>query len=79
MHNEELEMIGSLKEKSMNIQDSVHQIIFFIHNKEDYESAAQVIIRHKISMSKLAKNTFKLTLLQFAKLADVVIKIKRGK
>lgn len=79
MHNEELEMIGSLKEKSMNIQDSVHQIIFFIHNKEDYESAAKIIVRQRISILKLVKNTFKLTLLQLAKLADVVIKIKKGK
>jgi len=51
----------------------VHEIIYLIKHKDDYNSAAKIMIDNLITVSKLSKSTFKLSQLEIAKLTDYIL------
>lgn len=62
--------------KELNLNEQIHQIIYFIKHRNDYASAAKIMIDNRLSIETLKKRTLKLTQLEFAKLADSIIESK---
>lgn len=61
--------------KKLEINELIHQIAFLIINRDDYKSAAKILIEHEIPIEEVLKNTHKLTPHHIAHLADN-IKVK---
>lgn len=73
-----------MKMKSINrdsnqlgINELVHQIIYLVKHKDDYEVASKIMLDSEISIEELAEKTMKLTEIELAKLADAVIENKK--
>lgn len=56
--------------KKLELTEFIHQIVFLIINREDYKSAAKILIENEIQVEDILKNTHKLTSMHIAKLAD---------
>lgn len=72
-------MIKNIKRDSNNLHmnELIHQIVYLVKHKEDYESAASIMLDNLISLDELNEKTIKLTQLELAKLADVLIESRR--
>lgn len=55
-------------------RENIRQIIYFIHNKSDYEQASKIMLDNDISLRELTHNTLKLSIFEVARLADELIK-----
>lgn len=56
--------------KKLELTELIHQIVFLIINREDYKSAAKILIENEIEVEDILKNTHKLTSMHIATLAD---------
>lgn len=56
--------------KKLELTEFIHQIVFLIINREDYKSAAKILIENEIQVEDILKNTHKLTSMHIATLAD---------
>ena len=61
----------------LDINELIHQIIYFIKNKDDYKSASEIMLNSNITIEELSEKTLKLTEIELAKIADELIKNKR--
>ncbi len=61
----------------LDINELIHQIIYFVKHKDDYVSASNIMINSDISIEELSEKTIKLTEIELAKIADEIIKNKR--
>ncbi|RXJ91402.1 hypothetical protein CRV00_13860 [Malaciobacter molluscorum] len=64
--------MGSLMPKYLNKSDSIYQIVFFISKKEDYSSAAKVLITQRLKIGYLFYSKM-VSKMQIAKLVDTII------
>ncbi len=55
-------------------RENIRQIIYCIHNKNDYEQASKIMLENNISLRELCQNTLKLSIFEVARLADDLIK-----
>lgn len=63
--------------RKLETNELIHQIVFLITNREDYKSAAQILISNKISIDEVSKNTLKLTSLNISMLTNKLIILKK--
>lgn len=68
---------NNIEKRNLNMIEMIHQIIYLIKNKNDYSSAAEIILNNEISMNNLYENTFKLSQVEIAKLTDYIIERRR--
>ena len=60
----------------LETNELIHQIIYLIKHKDDYQGAVKIMINSYISIEELSERTMKLTDIELAKLVDIVIKNK---
>lgn len=60
----------------LDINELIHQIIYFVKHKDDYTRASKVMLNSNISIEELSEKTIKLTEIELAKIADELIKNK---
>lgn len=63
--------------RDLYLNELIHQINYFIKHRDDYHSAAMIMIENSISVATLSKSTFKLTQLEIAKLSDKIFEIRK--
>jgi len=57
----------------LETNELIHQIIYLIKHKDDYEGAARIMIDRYISIEELSERTIKLTEIELAKLVDTLM------
>lgn len=55
----------------------IHQIVYIIKHKQDYNYAGKLMTENDISIQTLCNKTLKLNQLDLAKLADAIIESRR--
>lgn len=70
-------MMSSNTLNNLNTNEMIHQILYLVKYKKDFDLAAQVMIDNLISIEELNEKTLKLSQLELAKIADSIIKHKR--
>lgn len=70
-------MMSSNTLNNLNTNEMIHQILYLVKYKKDFDLAAQVMIDNLISIEELNEKTLKLSQLELARIADSIIKIKR--
>lgn len=63
--------ISFLENIRFNQQDIILQIISLIREQKDYQEAAQLIKDNNISLSYLATNTVRISMMDLAQIADI--------
>ena len=59
--------------EELMLNEQIHQIIYLIKNRGDYINAARIMVENSLSIETLKNKTFKITQIEFAKLADSII------
>lgn len=62
--------------KELNLKEQIHQIIYLIKHRNDYNNAAKLMLENDLSIDDLRKRTLKLSQLEIAKLADSIYESK---
>ena len=60
----------------LDINELIHQIIYFVKHKDDYAKASKIMLDSNISIEELSEKTIKLTEIELAKIAGELIKNK---
>ncbi len=63
--------------RKLETNELIYQIVFLIINREDYKSAAQILINYEITIEEVSNNTLKLTTSQISTLSDNFIILKK--
>ena len=61
----------------LNTNEIIHQIIYLVKHKNNYNLAANFLLDNNLSIDELSKKTIKLSLLEIAKLTDSIIECKK--
>lgn len=61
----------------LNTSELIHEILYYVKNKEDYNSAARIMLDNYLSIEIVSQNTLKLSQKEIAKLADKIIESRR--
>lgn len=61
----------------LGVNELIHQIIYLVKHKDDYDAASKIMLDNEILIEELAQKTMKLTDIELAKLADTLIENKR--
>ncbi|PHO12072.1 hypothetical protein [Malaciobacter marinus] len=64
-------------QKFIEIASGVAEVIKLIKNERNYEKAAQILIEKDISISELVRRTLRLSIIDLAKLSDIVINLRK--
>lgn len=64
-------------QRSIEIASGVAEVIKLIKNERNYEKAAQILIEKDISISELVRRTLRLSIIDLAKLSDIVINLRK--
>ncbi|PHO08918.1 hypothetical protein CPG37_11925 [Malaciobacter canalis] len=64
-------------QRSIEIASGVAEVIKSIRNERNYEKAAQILVEKNISISELVRRTLRLSIIDLAKLSDIVITLKK--
>ncbi|PLY08472.1 MAG: hypothetical protein C0625_02465 [Arcobacter sp.] len=58
-------------------KELINDIVYLIINKNDFNQAANIIIMNNLTIKELLTMTFRLSILNIAKLSDAIIKIQK--
>lgn len=64
---------NSVEPKQVELKELIFQIVFFIKNKDDYESASKMMIDYNISIEDISSMSLKLSAYDISKLADTIL------
>ena len=58
-------------------REIIDDVVYLIINKQDFHESAKILIFYNISISRLVSMTYKLSILNVAKLTDSIVKINK--
>lgn len=67
----------SKSSESLYSNELVHQVVYLVKHKNDYARAAEVMNKNFITLDVLSRSTMKLTQLELARLADILVENRR--
>lgn len=57
----------------LTITELVYQITFLVKNRNDFQSAANIMIQNNMTLNDLCQYTYKLNQIELASLADKIL------